>query len=110
MNKEQSIVAKKAMSDWLSSTFELGKAPSIIDCTYEFDLHELHYYVFRFKKNLLSKWLLGVCGGYEKNELEHCGHVFSEFKDYNDVTAYENAIEIVEKIRVYWMNQSNHNL
>lgn len=75
---EQREAATKAMADWLSHPNELGKAPSKIKIAEEFDLHGMHYYIFKYKRSLVGKWLLGVCGGYEDNELEHCGHIYSE--------------------------------
>ncbi|MBQ7903116.1 MAG: hypothetical protein IJ362_05240, partial [Oscillospiraceae bacterium] len=105
MNKQQLKAAEKAMSDWLSHPGEMGKAPLKIECTKEFDLHDLHYYIFRFKEKLLGDWMLGVCGGYEADSLEHCGHIFSDLKKYNDKTAFDDAIEIVERIRAYWMER-----
>ncbi len=104
--EKQKQAAKKAMIEWLSHPDELGKAPSKIECTKEFDLHGLHYYIFKFKKGLLGDWLLGVCGGYEGEELEHCGHVFSDMEKYDDNTAIEASKDIVEKIRAYWMMQA----
>ena len=107
MSKEQLRAAEKAMSDWLSHPNELGKKPFQLDCTKEFDLHGLHYYIFRFKEKMLGEWKLSVCGGYEDNSLEHCGHIFSDYKKYNEKTALEEAIEIVESIRAYWMEKVN---
>lgn len=106
MNQLQMEAAKKAMTEWLADPHELGKSPIKIECAQEFDLHGLHYYIFRFKKSLLGEWLLGVCGGYEENELDHCGHIFSEMKKYDARTAVDDAAEIVEKIRSYWMQQA----
>lgn len=106
MNREQMQAAQKAMIEWLSDPNELGKAPSKIECTKEFDLYDLHYYVFRFKKSLFGDWLLGVCGGYEPEASEHCGHVFSNMEKYNERTAIEDSKIIVEKIRAYWMQQA----
>lgn len=105
MNKQQLKAAEKAMSDWLSHPGELGKAPLKIECIKEFDLHDLHYYIFRFKEKPMGDWMLGVCGGYEADSLEHCGHVFSDLKKYNDKTAVDDAIEIVERICAYWMER-----
>ncbi len=84
MSKEQLRAAEKAMSDWLSHPNELGKKPFQLDCTKKFDLHGLHYYIFRFKEKMLGEWKLSVCGGYEDNSLEHCGHIFSDYKKYNE--------------------------
>ena len=83
-----------------------AKKPEAMECAGEFDLHGLHYYMFRFKRSLLEDWLLGVCGGYEKNSLEHCGHVFSRMERYDVFTAKQQAIEMVEMIREYWMQKA----
>lgn len=104
---KQKEAAKQAMIAWLSDEHELGKAPSKIECVQEFDLHDLHYYVFKFKKGLLGEWLVGVCGGYEEKSLEHCGHVYSELKKYDPNTAIDQCIQIVENIRAYWMKQAS---
>ena len=106
MYKEQSKAAERSMREWLAHPGELGKEPYKIECTKEFDLYDLHYYVFKFKEKMLGEWKLGVCGGYEENDLEHCGHIFSDFKKYNEKTALDNAIEIVERIRSYWMEEA----
>ena len=87
MNQEQMNAAMESLTEWLAHPAELGKAPAKIECAGEFDLHDLHYYIFKYKKSLMGKWLLGVCGGYEGDELEHCGHVFSEMENYDPATA-----------------------
>jgi len=105
MNQKE--LATQEMVRWLSHPAELGKKPAKIECTHEFDYLGLKYYIFKFKKGLfLSQWMLGVCGGYEENETEHCGHIFSEFKSYNPSSEKEDAIEIIEMIRQYWMQQA----
>lgn len=106
MNKGQANAAARAMIEWLSDPHELGKAPTKIVIAGEFDLHGMHYYIFKYKKSLFGKWLLGVCGGYEADSLEHCGHVFSEMNVYDEKTAEAFAIEMVEMIRAYWMEQA----
>ena len=63
MNKEQLNAATEAMIEWLAHPAELGKVPAKIECAGEFDLHEMHYYIFKYKKSALGKWMLGVCGG-----------------------------------------------
>lgn len=104
MNEVQRKAALESMREWLSHPAELGKPPAKIECAGEFDLHEMHYYIFKFKKSLLSpQWLIGVCGGYEGNSLEHCGHVFSKLEPYNPDTAEQDAKEIVEDMRQYYM-------
>lgn len=106
MNQEQMNAAKKALTDWLAHPQELGKAPTKIECAGEFDLYDMHYYIFKYKKGLLGKWLLGVCGGYEGDSLEHCGHVFSEMQEYVEATAKEEAIKLVEFVRAYYMDMA----
>ena len=75
MNKEQLYAAQTAMIEWLSDPHELGKKPFKIECAGEFDFNEMHYYIFKFKASLLGKWLVGVCGGFEDDDLEPCGHM-----------------------------------
>ncbi len=106
MNLQQEKAARTAMIGWLSDPHELGNAPAKIENAGTFDLYGMRYYLFRYKKSLFGKWLLGVCGGYEDDELEHCGHVFSEMRAYNKSTAKQDAVRMVEMIRAYWMEQA----
>lgn len=106
MNREQLNAARESMIQWLAHPAELGKAPAKIECSGEFDLHAMHYYIFKYKKSLLGKWLLGICGGYEGDDLDHCGHVFSKMEEYNESTAVEQAKAMVEYLREYLMEQA----
>ena len=106
MIKQQREAATEAMIAWLSHPNELGEAPSKMECVGEFDRHEMTYFIFRYKKSFLGKWLLGVCGGYDRDSLDHCGHIFSEMQPYDPATAEEKAIEMVESIRAYWMQRA----
>lgn len=102
----QQEAAKAAMIRWLANPAELGKAPKKIELAGEFELHGMIYYIFRFKKSTFGKWLTGVSGGYAPGELEHCGHVFSEFCEYNEQAAQQHATEMVEALRNYWIEQA----
>ncbi|MCM3337873.1 DUF4261 domain-containing protein [Paenibacillus sp. MER TA 81-3] len=103
----QQQAAMQSMIEWLADEHELGRKPSKIEIAGEFDLHNMHYYIFKYKKIMLGKWLLGVCGGYETpSDTEHCGHVFSEMQPYDPATAEQEAIATVEMIREYWMKQA----
>ena len=74
--------------------------------TQEFDLHDLHYYIFRYKPTRNHPdWLLGVAGGYEKDALDHCGHVFSEMEVYQEANAVDQAVALVEQVRAYCMRE-----
>ena len=102
----QQDAAKAAMIRWLANPAELGRQPKRIELAGEFQLHGLIYYIFRYKKSILGKWLVGVCGGFEVGEMEHCGHVFSEMQEYSADTAEQQCIEMVEMLRSYWMEQA----
>ncbi len=106
MNQAQQNAAMQAMIQWLSHPQELGKAPAKIQCAGTFERYGMRYYLFQYKKSTLGKWLLGVCGGYEGDSLEHCGHIFSEMQEYDPATAVEQATAMVEMIRAYWMEQA----
>ena len=102
MNEEQLKAATQSMIDWLAHPQELGKAPSKIECTGTFVRNDMLYYIFRYKKGILGRWLLGVCGGYEGDELENCGHVISDMEPYDPDEAEDDAIALVDSIRSYW--------
>ena len=104
MNKEQMDAATEAMIEWLAHPAELGKAPAKIECAGEFDLHEMHYYIFKYKKSTQGKWRLGVCGGYEDDGLENCGHTFSKMEEYHEENAEEDAIALVEYVHDCYMS------
>lgn len=106
MNEKQIQAAREDMLKWLTDPHELGEMPYKIELAGEFDLHGLHYYIFRFKPGLLSKWLVGVSGGFEEDALEPCGHTFSDMKEYRAETAQNDCMEMVEIIRAYWMERA----
>ena len=106
MNELQKQAATESMIKWLEHPHELGKRPKAIECVDEFELHKMHYYIFRYKKSIFGKWLLGVCGGYEGEDLNHCGHIFSEMEVYDSATAKEKSIKMIETIRKYWMDMA----
>ncbi|MDV0444566.1 hypothetical protein MmiAt1_00940 [Methanimicrococcus sp. At1] len=113
---EQEKAALAQMIDWLSHENKLGKEsaevepaeiePAEIKPAGEFDLHGYHYYIFKYKKTAEEPWLLGVCGGYRRRDLEHCGHVFSESEEYDPETAEEKAISIVDMLLEARMNEA----
>lgn len=102
----QQEAAKAAMIRWLANPAELGKAPKKIELAGEFQLHGMTYFIFKYKKSAFGKWLVGVSGGYEAGSMEHCGHVFSEFQEYNEQTAQQHATDMVEALRSYWIEQA----
>ena len=104
---DQRETAKNAMISWLSHPGELGKVPDEIELTKEFDYLDMKYYIFKYKKNFSDTvWLLSVCGGYEPDSEDHCGHVFSDFKEYKEENEVEDAVKIIEMIRAYWIQKA----
>lgn len=106
MNSKQAEAAREDMIAWLSDPQELGKAPSRIECAGQFEYNGMRYYIFKFKTGALGKWLVGVSGGYEDDDLEPCGHTFSERKPYHASTAQSDCTEMVKKIIAYWQSQA----
>ena len=104
--EEQRKYAAAVMEEWLSHPQELGKKPARLEIEGEFDLHDLHYYIFKFKKSVFDSWRVAVCGGYEGNSLGHCGHIYSEMEPYDPSTAEEKCVAMVEKMRQYWMERA----
>lgn len=97
MEPAQMEAAQTSLVEWLSHPQALGRAPAKIECAGSFELHEMRYYIFKFKKGIVGKWLLGVSGGYESGGLENCGHVYSNMDAYHEATAMEDATAIVEQ-------------
>jgi len=108
MNQEQLHAAQEAMAAWLSDEHELGRRPSKMECTGEFEFNGMRYYMFKYKAGVLGKWMIGVCGGFEDDDLEPCGHTFSEMKPYNEATAKEDCIAMVELIMAYWRERAKN--
>ena len=106
MDNRQKEAALAAMTAWLSHAQELGHEPAEIECTGTFVLHDMTYYIFKYKDTKDSEWLLGVNGGYEGDSLSDCGHTFSEMEPYNEKTAVKDATALVEMVRSYWMEQA----
>lgn len=104
---EQEKYATEVMADWLSHPNELGKKPAKLEIAGTFYLHDLRYYIFKFKKTIFDSWKVAVCGGYQGDGLGHCGHICSEMETYDPSTAQEKCVAMVEKKRQYWAEQPN---
>lgn len=101
-NEKQINAAMNALSEWLADEDRLGRAPSKIECTMDFEMDGLKYYIFKYRKKTLGQWFIGICGGFEGDSLEHCGHIFSGMKDvYEEKTALELGKKMAAFIRDY---------
>lgn len=47
----QQQAAMQSMIDWLADDHELGQEPKKIEIAAEFDLYDMHYYIFKYKNN-----------------------------------------------------------
>ncbi len=97
LNLNQLKAAQTAMLSWLSTPDVLGKAPARLEFGGTFAFEGMNYYVFRFKKENapLSKWFLGVCGGFEGASMTHTGLVATEMSEYVDATAQSVAEQLI---------------
>ena len=106
MDTKQKDAAQQEMIRWLSNPRELGRAPAQIECIGKFELQGRRYYVFRYKKRLPGKWSLAICGGYEGEALEHCGHIFREEEEYGEEDVAGRAAQMIKRVRGYWAEQA----
>ena len=82
------------LEEWLSDSHELGKKPSKIEYTNSFEDEDgIKCLIFKYKKNILSKWLLGI--------VSESG-TFSEMQEYNQKNEIEDAKRILERLKNYW--------
>ncbi|MDE7360667.1 MAG: DUF4241 domain-containing protein [Oscillospiraceae bacterium] len=98
MNKKQVKTAEKALTDWLIN--EYGQEPLKMECTHDFEMDGLTYYVFKFQKEKRGGAFVGVCGGFKDDSPEHCGHIFGTFDDlYTEDTALDMGRKMAAFIR-----------
>lgn len=80
--------------NWLSHPNELGAKPVKIENTNYFrDEDGIECFVFKYKKKLIGKWLLGI--------VSESG-AFSEMKPYNQKTEIEDSKQMLEMLKNYW--------
>jgi len=98
MTRDEIFQAKQKMCDWLSDPRELGKAPSKIEYVEDFvDEDEIQCIIFKFKKNLFSKWMIGIVSD---------SGTFSEMEEFHAETAKEDAKRCLDWLKQYWKNQA----
>lgn len=86
MNNDQLNIAQNALIEWLKGREEMnGKAPSKIEYAFVIRDEELQnriFFVFKFKKSALGKWIIGVAGGFPDEQSTECSYIFSGFDDF----------------------------
>lgn len=85
--------------DWLRHPNELGCAPKKIEFVREFtDEDEIDCMIFKYKKSVLSPWLLAIASD---------SGVFSEMQKYNPETEIEDAKKLLHFLKEYWKRMAN---
>ena len=86
------------LENWLSDPQELGKKPVKIEYANSFEDEDgIRCIIFKYKKNILGKWLLGI--------VSESG-TFSEMKKYNQKSEIEDAKQILKMLKNYWKEMS----
>ena len=99
MNEQKINEGKQQLVEWLSDPRELGGEPAKIEYVRTFtDQDDIECMIFRFKKTLFSKWMLGIASE---------AGAFSEMQEYNEETAQENATECLEWLKNYWKRMAS---
>ena len=86
MNDKQIEIAREALSEWLTKQEQMsGQPPKKIE--YAFALKDDQnngriFFVFKFKKTAISKYLIGIAGGFENEESTEVNAVFSGFDEF----------------------------
>ena len=86
MNDNQINIAQNALCEWLAEQEQMnGKPPKKIE--YAFALKDdehgsLIFFVFKYKKSAMGKWLIGVSGGFPDEESTVCDTIFSGFDEF----------------------------
>ncbi|MDE7399472.1 MAG: DUF4241 domain-containing protein [Oscillospiraceae bacterium] len=107
MNTKQAEVAINDLAEWLVDSEILDKSPVAVECTGDFEKDGLTYYILKYQKRKFGKWYIGVCGGFEGDSEEHCGHVFSGGEDlYEEENAQDLAWHMAEFIKGYIERQA----
>ena len=93
--------AKIELENWLSDPDELGRKPARIEYTNHFkDEDGIECIIFKFKKSIVGKWLLGI--------VSESG-TFSEMKEYHakNEKEYRKAYEKAKKEKLGLWGEKN---
>lgn len=100
MNEQIIAEAKAELIEWLAHPAELGKAPVKIEYVNAFeDADGITCLIFKYKKSLLGKWLLGIAGE---------AGVFSEMQEYKQETERADAEALLNYLKDYWKKQAEY--
>lgn len=98
-DKMQIKTAEQLLEKWLIGEFQQN--PVDMECTHDFEMDGLTYYIFKFRNKKKGREYIGVCGGFNGGELVK-SHVFGTFDDlYEERTALETGRKMACFIRDY---------
>ncbi len=105
MDKQNQIkAAEKSLAEFL--VLEFDQKPFGMKCMHEFEMDGMTYYIFKFSKWIFGKKCIGVCGGFDGDSTEHCGHVFGTYTDeYEEETAIEMGKTMAAFIADFQLNE-----
>ncbi len=89
--------AKENLSEWLSDFRELGQKPVKIEYTNSFEEEGIHCFIFKYKKTILGKWMLGIVSD---------SGTFSKMEEYHKETEIEEAKVIIKLLKEIWQRQA----
>lgn len=90
--------AKQQLTEWLCDPRELGEKPAKLEYVKTLiDPDGIECMIFKFKKTLFSKWMLGVVSD---------AGVFSEMQVYSEETAEKDAAECLDWLKTYWKDMA----
>lgn len=92
MNEIQKNIAQNALAEWLSERKEMnGKPPKKIEFAFALKDEQNNdriFFVFKFKKTAIGKYLIGIAGGFEDEKSTELNSensaVFSGFDEFPD--------------------------
>ena len=87
---------KQALINWLADPRELGHIPANVEYTNMFEDEDGNKcYIYKYKEKRFGKWFLGIVSA---------AGVFSEMREYNQITEIEDAKKILNMLKEYWKN------
>ena len=105
MNENRAV---EVMTGWLAHKNELGKEPAQIQAEGRFSYDENEYVIVKFKPEMTAEWQVGVVGFDEEGN--ECGHTFSEYEEYDNATAKDRCIAMIEYLKDYWRSRARAEL
>ena len=89
---------KKRMIRWLSNERELGGPSARVEFVSAFtDADDVRCAIYKYKKSRFDRWLLGITS--ERG-------TFSEFREYREECAQEDARELLERLKTFWKRKA----